>query len=170
MGIYQSDLLAASARGFQKQARSITEARNVGLRTAFLCHSHHDRSLAVGLINLLAEKGLQLYVDWADTEMPETPNRETADRIRTKIRDLDLFFFLATANSMQSRWCPWELGYADGQKPPERIILIQTAERMGSWYGNEYLGLYRRLEPTDSNSLAVFGSGMSNGGTLVRNL
>jgi hypothetical protein len=37
---------------FQKRealAKSLTEARAIGLKTAFLCHSHLDRDLAIGL-------------------------------------------------------------------------------------------------------------------------
>jgi hypothetical protein len=42
---------------------------------------------------------------------------------------------------MSSRWCPWELGYADGVKTHERIIMIPTQDGYAS-YGSEYLDLY----------------------------
>lgn len=51
--------------------------------------------------------------------MPERPNKETAQRIQGKIREIDYFLFLATENSGASRWCPWEIGYADSQKPAD---------------------------------------------------
>lgn len=170
MAILQDSMRAAGATVLRSRARSLSEARTLGLRTAFLCHSHHDRQLAEGLVNMLAEKGLLLYVDWSDAEMPERPNGETASRIRNKIRELDLFLFLATANSASSRWCPWELGYADGVKALERIIIVPTAERYGPEHGNEYMQLYRRLEPTSTNDLGIFPAGLTTGGVLVRNL
>ena len=170
MAISQDSLRAAGSTVFKSRARSLYEARTLGLTTAFLCHSHHDRQLAEGLVTLLGEKGLQLYVDWADAEMPERPNGETAGKIRNKIKELDLFLFLATANSAASRWCPWELGYADGAKVWERIIIVPTAERYNLEHGSEYMQLYKRLEPTSTNDLGVFGVGLTTGGTLVRHL
>jgi hypothetical protein len=55
--------------------------------------------------------------------------------------------FLATPNSMVSRWCPWEIGYADGKKTLDAIVIVPTKDDAGRFYGNEYLQLYRRLEP-----------------------
>jgi nicotinamidase-related amidase len=88
-----------SARIIEK---SLTEARAKGRPTAFLCHSHYDHDMAEGLQVLLNEHGWNLYIDWQDTQMPETPNQETAERIQKKIKDLDWFLFLATPNSTLS--------------------------------------------------------------------
>lgn len=63
--------------------------------------------------------------------MPEEPNRETAGRIQAAIRNSDVFLFLATENSMSSRWCPWELGYADGVKPLDSIAVVPTKDAIG---------------------------------------
>lgn len=169
MPIYQDTLRAARATVLKSNARSLNEARMFGIKSAFLCHSHRDRDLAEGLVSLLTDRGLQLYVDWADSDMPEQPNAETAARIKNKIKELDLFFVLATANSLASRWCPWELGYADGVKAWERIIIVPTAERSGPIYGNEYIQLYRQLEPTNTNDVGVFNPGLKDG-RLVRSL
>jgi hypothetical protein len=102
----QSQLRNASPAG-----RSYaTQGKAQGQRVAFLCHSHKDEALALGLQAVLRDRGFHLYIDWQDAEMPPTPNAETAARIRTRIRQCQLFLFLATQNSMNSRWCPWELG------------------------------------------------------------
>lgn len=58
---------------------------------------------------------------------------------------MKFFLFLATPNSMKSRWCPWEIGYADGTKANDNILIIPTEDSAG-WYGNEYLGLYRKID------------------------
>lgn len=141
---------AASSRlhNFSALANSINEAKSRHLRTAFLCHSHKDRDLALGLKTIIEGQGGTLYIDWLDEEMPETPNRTTAQRIKGKIVESDLFMFLATPNSMVSRWCPWEIGYADGKKPIDSIVVVPTKDDAGRYYGNEYLQLYRRLEPS----------------------
>lgn len=144
MAIRLSTLQAAASRG-QSRLRNLSEAKRVGAKTAFLCHSHKDRGLATGFVNLMAEAGVEIYVDWADEEMPATPDRRTAQRIQSKIVELRYFFFLATENSMKSRWCPWEIGYADGKKPINQIVIIPCTDGL-TIHGNEYLGLYRSID------------------------
>jgi hypothetical protein len=164
------DTLKAAARNQSVEySRSFSEANRVGIRTAFLCHSHHDADLAKGLVQLLTAAGWRVYIDWQDNKMPETPSRETADRIKRKIVDHAYFLFLATRNSMQSRWCPWEIGYADGKKQIDQILIVPTKDGIQT-HGNEYLQLYRSVDLSDKNQLAVWAPEQSNNGVLVENL
>lgn len=142
MTIRQDELRQAAQRA--PLNKRVTAA--VGQLTGFLCHSHKDRNLAEGLQQKLRESGLDLYIDWQDSAMPERTNRETAARIQQKIISSDVFIFLATENSLSSRWCPWELGYADGRKKIERIAVLATRDSSGQEYGNEYIQLYRRID------------------------
>jgi len=119
---------------------------------------------------MLAENGLELYIDWEDTAMPETPNRETAQRIKDKIASTNFFLFLATPNSTGSRWCPWEIGCADRTKRHEEIFIIATIDSSGQWYGNEYLQLYRQITEANAGGLAAFPAGQSINGTWVKQL
>jgi hypothetical protein len=135
---------------------------------AFLCHSHKDEALALGLQAVLRDRGFHLYIDWQDAEMPPTPNAETAARIRTRIRQCQLFLFLATQNSMNSRWCPWELGFADGVKKGDEILVVPTTDA-GVNYGAEYMHLYRRIDQNTAGATQVFSPGQSVGIEL-RNL
>jgi hypothetical protein len=169
MPIRIDTLRSAAARPKAVVPRTLHEARASGAKTAFLCHSHRDTTLAQGLVQLLAEEGWRVYIDWLDADMPETPNRETAQRIKQKIIDLEYFLFLATPNSMSSRWCPWEIGYADGKKHIDNILVIPTTDGSGT-YGNEYLQLYRRVDIADAGNLAVWRPGQTNNGVLVMNL
>ena len=130
-------------------------ARAMGYKTIFLSHSHKDREYALGLKAIIECQGGSLYIDWLDEEMPPVTSRETAERLRVKIVHCFLFMFLATPNSMTSRWCPWEIGYADGKKGPDNIVIVPTKDSAGNFYGNEYLQLYRRLEPS---SLRTFSN------------
>lgn len=111
---------AAGRSGSVVVAKSLNEALSKNKQTAFLCHSHKDQELAKGLQVLLKENGWDVYIDWEDNEMPSSPNKETASKIKSKITTTDWFLFLATSNSTQSRWCPWEIGYADSQKGMEK--------------------------------------------------
>lgn len=138
-------------------------------QTAFLSHSHHDKDAAKGLQVYLKEKGWDVYIDWEDSTMPETPNRSTAQAIQGRIKLCNWFLFLATKNSTASRWCPWEIGYADGVKSLDSIVVIPTSDRSGRFYGNEYLQLYRRIDVSNSKELRAFPPGKQTG-LHVRNL
>ncbi|WP_054479254.1 toll/interleukin-1 receptor domain-containing protein [Achromobacter sp. 2789STDY5608615] len=157
MTISQYDLRSAATRNFSLKYQ---QSRSYGQKTGFLCHSHKDRDLALGLQQWLKEQGMELYIDWQDPHMPDLPDGTTADRIRTVIKRAEIFLFLATNDSMSSRWCPWELGFADGVKRNEQIALIATRDTSGNYYGNEYLHLYRRIDQaTASNALQWFPKG-----------
>ena len=94
--------------------------------------------------------------------------KEGGGTIQHRIKTCDWFLFLATANSMASRWCPWELGYADGQKQPDRIAIVQTSDSTTT-HGNEYMQLYRRVDTSSAGELLWVPAG-SNQGQFVRNV
>lgn len=170
MPIPLNELKAAARRSYMMTAaKSLNEARDKLQQTAFFCHSHEDKNLATGFQVLLNENGWDLYIDWQDTAMPEKPTRETAKRIQEKIKALDWFLFLATQNSVSSKWCPWEIGFADSAKSYNNILIIPTADFSGVWYGNEYLQLYRRID-FQNGALKAFSVGQTVDGINVRNL
>jgi hypothetical protein len=160
------DSLRLAARQPRSVRKSLVEAQIEGLKTVFLCHSHRDADLVQGFLKYLDDSGWRVYVDWEDTAMPEQPDRRTALRIQQKIVDLHYFLFLATPNSMNSRWCPWEIGYADGKKPLDQILVVPTTDSSGNWHGNEYLKLYRRIDLAQEGVLGAFAYGESKGFTL----
>lgn len=166
MAIDLSVLRSAAARRRVEVAASFGEARQRGLRTAFLCHSHKDAVYVEGLLVLLREAGWNVYVDWKDNSMPEVPNTQTAANIRGRIRDCDYFLFLATPNACVSRWCPWEIGVADGIKNHANILVIPTRNGQ-TYYGNEYLGLYRRIDLANDNRLAAWHPGDHSNGVYM---
>lgn len=149
-------------------AKSFKEAIAKSQTTAFLCHSHKDEELAQGLQVLLTEQGWDLYIDWQDNAMPQTPDVVTAQRIKDKIAQHNWFLFLATPNSMSSRWCPWEIGVADSEKN-EKIILIRTVDG-DNWYGNEYLELYQEIAMSKAGKLAIYAAGSESNGILLEKL
>ncbi|MES5482116.1 toll/interleukin-1 receptor domain-containing protein [Bradyrhizobium sp. INPA03-11B] len=166
MTISQDTLRRHSHVSAPQGPRTIIEARMRAAPTAFLSHSHKDAELARGLQNYLQTQGWDIYIDWEDTAMPETPNRTTASKIQEKIRDLDLFLFLATRNSTASRWCPWEIGYADGVKQIDRILIILTSDSQGATYGNEYLQLYNHIDHVAN--IGIYAYNRAGGGRALR--
>lgn len=163
MRIHLDELRSARFRAASKPlVKSLHNARLGNHPTAFLSHSHKDKEFVEGLQVLLYEYGWHVYIDWLDHSLPDQPSRETALKIKNKIDELGWFFFLATPNSVTSRWCPWEIGYADKSKPHRRILIIPTEDRSGAWYGNEYLQLYNQLN-LDKGQVVIRGPGIPFG-------
>ncbi|MCF5199892.1 MULTISPECIES: toll/interleukin-1 receptor domain-containing protein [Pseudomonas syringae group] len=160
---------AGSRSRYFTSASNSQNARMLGYKTAFLCHSHKDRTAVEGVLKFFKDQGLHLYVDWMDSEMPESTNGNTARMIKNRIVEADLFFFLATPNALASRWCPWEIGYADGVKNYDSIFVIPTKER-GITYGNEYVDIYRRIDESQEGHLAAWYPGRHKDGIVARSL
>ena len=93
--------------------------------------------------------GVRVYIDWLDPSMPPSTNMETAAKIKSKIKECNKFIFLATNNAIISKWCNWELGFADAHKYIEKIALFPISENSGMWNGSEYLKIYPRIEESN---------------------
>ena len=172
MAFLKESLLREKANRFQKTAsasfRYFSESTYQANITVFLSHSHKDKELVEGLIELLAEQGFHIYVDWNDSSMPRITRGATARKIKERIKELQLFFFLATENGLTSKWCPWELGVADSFKKWENILIIPVADPSGRFKGNEYLQIYKHLEVTsDKKAYAVDPSFIKTGEELL---
>lgn len=138
----------------------------------FLSHSHKDRDLVEGFINYLADFSMiKIYVDWQDSDMPSSTNRETATRIKKKIAEMNYFIVLATENALKSKWVPWEIGIADTIKF-DKIAIVPVADSNGKFAGNEYLQLYPSIEPASlpsgQKAFAVFQPNTTGNGLVVR--
>ena len=97
----------------------------------------------------LRSMGVDVYVDWMDETMSKATNGETAQKLKTKIKENEKFIFLATENSLISKWCNWEVGYGDAQKYIEKIAIFPLLESNGRWNGQEYLQIYPCIQKKD---------------------
>ncbi len=113
----------------------------------FLSHSSKDDDLVVGAVRILNNHGATVYIDKVDPAMPPYTNKQTAATLKTRIHQARRFVLLATANSKESKWVPWELGIADGYKGLSKIALFPAVETRGdtAWTSWEYMGLYQRI-------------------------
>lgn len=125
-----------------KQASAETYQHNV-----FLSYSSKDHDLLPGVISVLQNHGGRVYIDKLDPALPELTNRGTAERLRLRIAGCRRFVMFVTTNTKGSRWVPWELGLADGEKQEPALALFPSTETAGEteWANQEYLGLYRRI-------------------------
>lgn len=144
----------AELRGFastvpvteQYSLRKSASARPL-IGATFLSHSSKDQDLVVGAMKVLEGHGAMVYIDEIDPQMPPYTSEQTAALLKHRIRETHRFVLLASDNSKESRWVPWELGVADGYKGLANIALFPVSERSEeqSWASWEYLGLYHRI-------------------------
>jgi len=142
--------------------KSYDEARRLRKSTAFLSHSHLDARRAKGLQTVLAEQGWEVFIDWDHLTLDQRPTRETVEFLQRAILDRDWLIYLATPNASKSRWCPWEIGFADGKKSLHAIVVVETSDGNAT-YGSEYLHLYRSIREPTGGHLKIFEAG----GTLA---
>lgn len=138
----------ASKKTINEQASLRKSATSRSLTgSTFLSHSSKDQDLVVGAIIVLENHGAQVYVDEIDPEMPPYTTEETANLLKSRISQTKRFILLASKNSKESRWVPWELGIADGTKDLSKIALFPSSDSSWeqTWAEWEYLGLYQRI-------------------------
>lgn len=119
----------------------------------FISHSYMDKELINVLYNKFLEAGYTVYVDWKEETLQDRENvsSETAKILKERINNCKGLSYIATSNITNSKWCPWELGYADGKKN-KAVILPITKEKVDEFRGLEYLGIYPYLEYCNLNN------------------
>lgn len=147
----------ATRDDFSRFTKEIGDADRTALRkraedrspngTTFLSHSSRDQELVVGAIRVLEGHGATVYIDKKDSSLPPYTNEQTAQTLKDRINQSRKFVLLASENSNQSKWVPWELGLADGYKGIGKVAIfpnVQSNENT-AWTSWEYLGLYDRI-------------------------
>jgi hypothetical protein len=124
-----------------------------GTYDVFLSHSIRDEVLVLGLKRELERVNLTVYVDWI-----EDPNLDrekvspmTAEKLRERMRSCRSLVYATSRNASSSKWMPWELGYFDGHQGQSKVAICPIETGNGSIQGQEYLGIYKRLEPVRDN-------------------
>lgn len=139
---------AASFRGYNT-AEAVLFASMEQYKTnenfdIFLSHSIDDSDLVLGVMVLLQKQGLRVYVDWViDKQLNRNSvNKQTASILRDRMKQSNTMMYIATDNSSNSKWMPWELGFFDGHKPSQVAVLPLMDFETQKFEGQEYLGLY----------------------------
>ncbi len=130
-------------------------AETVAGKRVFLSYSSRDLEYVPGVIRFLEGFNASVYIDAGDKSLPQIPSPETAERLRSVIRNCPRFMVLVSPSSHASRWIPWELGLADGYKgaSPVALLPIAPTSMEEAWAKQEYLGLYPRVVLGDSWSV-----------------
>jgi len=147
----QFENIASSKAGYKDFQVYVNEARQYSrssyTTSIFLSHAHNDKAIVKQAVTFFRTLGIEVYVDWMDKTMPESPNGETAIRIKTKIQENDKFVLLATNSAVISKWCNWEVGIGDTYKHlKNKLAILPLADNSGHWEGNEYLQIYPSIQ------------------------
>lgn len=134
----------------------------------FLSHRHsEDENLIKQVRGFFASMGAVLYIDWMDENMPEVTSSETAAKLKSQIARSQKFVVLATPQSIESIWIPWEIGLADQLKGLENIAILPVIHEDDTWSSREYYQLYSRIERVGSQWL-VLAPGHNQYGTNLK--
>lgn len=109
----------------------------------FISHSYKDKDALIRIKALLNGQNLNVYLDWVndkDELLREKTCAETAAVITERIRNSRAILYIHTEESINSRWTPWEIGFAhalgkkicvyspdENVEKPEFIQLYETA-------------------------------------------
>ena len=140
----QAAQAARDQRVYTALGESLT-AYNAAIKyDLFISHSFSDKDLVIGLYHLFNTAGYKVYIDWIDDSSLDRKNvtPSTAQLIKNRIDNSTGTAYISTSNSTSSKWCPWELGMADGMKGRVCILPVMDSD----FKGQEYLGLYPYLE------------------------
>lgn len=141
--------VTASLESYASKLESIVESQKHKYQfDVFLSHSVKDAELVLGVVRILEDMGKKVYVDWVvDKQLSrDSVTKETAETLRTRMKESSRLLYLATDNASSSKWMPWELGYFDGLKSGKVAILPLVDSAYSSFQGQEYLGLYPALD------------------------
>ena len=134
------------------QESILLENRNYFLESGdsydiFLSHSYLDKVQVLSLVKLFNKHHFSVYVDWIEDKQlsRNNVNVQTADLLRERMKQSKCLSYLTTKNIVNSKWCPWELGYFDGLKQ-SKCCILPIMEYGNKFNGQEYLGLYSYLE------------------------
>ena len=136
--------LRAAEQALAEQARAFSPSKRYDV---FLSHSYQDADVILGVKAIIESLGLTVYVDWVDDGGLDRSKVtvKTAEILRVRMRQSSSMVYVHSAQSPDSKWMPWELGYFDGFRSAVAILPIaQTTEE--SFAGQEYLGLYSYID------------------------
>jgi hypothetical protein len=132
-----------------QERASVRKSASQGIseRATFLSHSSKDQDLVVGASRILNNHGAIVYTDEKDPSLPPYTNKDTASLLKKRIQQAGKFVLLASDNSKESKWVPWELGNADGYKAISKIALFPAVDegKSNAWTQWEYMGLYSKI-------------------------
>lgn len=122
----------------------------------FLSHRFVDKEEVWGLICLLEDSDISVFVDWRERPEIDRQNvtKATAAALKKSMSRCTTLLFAVTSTSGRSIWMPWELGLFDGMGG--RAATVPLADPSQNFPGQEYIGLYPWVDATSSVGKALW--------------
>src|SRR5262245_20348575 len=114
----------------------------------FLSHAAKDSERVDQVRDALIRAKYRVYSDRHDDKEYDHSkvDQETAELLRRRMRRCKMLLFVVTANSRESAWMPWELGFFDAARGTIVVYPVdEAAERAAKQ--QEYLALYDIVAP-----------------------
>lgn len=124
------------------RARTYTEKK------VFLSYRRNDKKYVEGIVRFLKNLGVSVYIDYLDETLEEKTNEQVAATLREHIKSSAKFISLATPDSTNSKWMPWELGLGDRIINYENVAILPLTNSSTTWNNQEYAKIYGRIEST----------------------
>lgn len=141
-----------SSQSFQR-AEIINESRGFSKseqKVVFMSYRKKDKQWIKPIVDFLQARGVKVYIDYIDEQLPDKPSSETASILRQRIKDLYNFFLMATPNSKDSKWIPWELWLGDGFDGYKNAIILPVTNYTHNWDKQEYFEIYGYVKEADN--------------------
>ncbi|MCK6640907.1 MAG: toll/interleukin-1 receptor domain-containing protein [Bacteroidia bacterium] len=116
----------------------------------FLSYRRNDIKYVKPIVAFLKSRGVKVYIDYLDDTLPNPPDHTTAKILRDSLTKCQKFILLATPNSKESNWMPWELGLGDGHTGYENTIIFPLVRTDSYWDEREYYKIYGYIEEVNS--------------------
>ena len=94
-------------------------------KLVFISYSRNDHPYIVNSIRALIN-GTNLYKSWIDRDMPA--GRDQEDEIKQKINQCEVFVFIVSEHSLESKWCCREIHQAVLWKKPFIPIVMSNCD------------------------------------------
>ena len=114
-----------------------------------LSHSVSDARVVLGITNMPEDQNPSDYVDWIDDKDLDREQfaAATAAGLRLRMANSRSLIYATSRAASNSRWMPWELGFFDGKRGPERVSILPIESAPSTAFvGQDYLGQYKALE------------------------
>lgn len=135
------------------KAFSVNENLGIGEKfekRIFLSYRRKDSQYVKPIVEILKNLGAKIYIDYLDESLPEIPNSETAAILRSRIQKSNKFILMATPNSSESKWIPWELGLGDGFVSYNNVAIMPITSYSAQWEEQEYYSIYSYVKKSFS--------------------
>ena len=121
----------------------------------FLSHNSQDEEKIITFYKKLNKNGQVVYIDWVNDKYDlkrEWCNTSTVDIIKERIKQSDVFVLYFSSKTLNSQWCAWELGYADGIG---KKICIYFSEKIDRTIIPKFYSIYPELHLSENITIEV---------------